>query len=212
MEFLALIFRLGVVIAIFSFIWGLIKMGIAILRAGLPLPYPITIALKTVQYLLLAEVTILFCESDQGNDFGQTVTTGLILLMYFIGKMQNMQLKFAMIQIQGNRFNTPSKLNMKVETGVVVLAMGFFGFLIYQPTIASNQLSIWFHDSIKAIEITPIFGFIFQIVGFFFTLTMIMRMVNALSMILAGKAFGNSNQDVSNNDQNQPFDDYEEMN
>jgi hypothetical protein len=209
-EFIALIFRLGVVIAIFSFIWGLIKMGLAIARAGLPLTYPITIVMKVIQYLLLAEVTILFCESDQGGDYGHTLTAGLILLMYFIGKVQNMQFKFAIIQIQGARFKSQTPPNMKVEFGVIALAMCFFAYLIYHPEIAANNLSVWFHDSIKSIEITPIFGFIFQIVGFFFSLTILMRMVNAISRILSGKSFGHSADNQSNNDQS--FDDFEEIN
>jgi hypothetical protein len=50
-EFFNLIFRLGVVLAIFSFIWGFIKIGLTILRGGMPLSAPMNIGIKTLQYL-----------------------------------------------------------------------------------------------------------------------------------------------------------------
>lgn len=211
MEFFNLIFRLGVVLAIFSFIWGFIKIGLTILRGGMPLSAPMNIGIKTLQYLLLAEVTILFCTTDNGNYLAEAVTTGLILLMYFIGKMQNQRLKFRMVQFQGQGLNVPNKPNMKAELGVIILAMALFTFLVVNPVFADNQISNWFYTSIKDIETTPIFGFIFGIVGFFFSLSIIFRMVNSISMILSGKAFEKQASEETN-EQSDKFDDFEEIN
>lgn len=211
MEFFNLIFRLGVVLAIFSFIWGFIKIGLTILRGGMPLSAPMNIGIKTLQYLLLAEVTILFCTSDNGDYLAEAVTTGLILLMYFIGKMQNQRLKFMMVQFQGQGLNVPNKPNMKAELGVIILAMALFTFLVVNPVFADNQISNWFFTSIKDIETTPVFGFIFGIVGFFFSLSIIFRMVNSISMILSGKAFEKQASEVTN-EQSDKFDDFEEIN
>lgn len=211
MEFFNLIFRLGVVLAIFSFIWGFIKIGLTILRGGMPLSAPMNIGIKTLQYLLLAEVTILFCTSDNGDYLAEAVTTGLILLMYFIGKMQNQRLKFLMVQFQGHGLNVPNKPNMKAELGVIILAMALFTFLVINPVFAENQVSNWFYTSIKDIESTPIFGFIFGIVGFFFSLSIIFRMVNSISMILSGKAF-EKQASSETNEQSDKFDDFEEIN
>jgi hypothetical protein len=210
-EFFNLIFRLGVVLAIFSFIWGFIKIGLTILRGGIPLSAPMNIGIKTLQYLLLAEVTILFCTTDNGNYLAEAVTTGLILLMYFIGKMQNQRLKFRMVQFQGQGLNVPNKPNMKAELGVIILAMALFTFLVVNPVFADNQISNWFYTSIKDIETTPIFGFIFGIVGFFFSLSIIFRMVNSISMILSGKAFEKQANEETN-EQSDKFDDFEEIN
>jgi hypothetical protein len=210
-EFFNLIFRLGVVLAIFSFIWGFIKIGLTILRGGMPLSAPMNIGIKTLQYLLLAEVTILFCTTDNGNYLAEAVTTGLILLMYFIGKMQNQRLKFRMVQFQGQGLNVPNKPNMKAELGVIILAMALFTFLVVNPVFADNQISNWFYTSIKDIETTPIFGFIFGIVGFFFSLSIIFRMVNSISMILSGKAFEKQASEETN-EQSDKFDDFEEIN
>ena len=213
MEFIGLIFRLGVVLAIFSFIWGLLKFLLTLLRGGIPLSYPFKMGLKTVQYFLIAELTILFCNQDATNSLQQTILTGLILLMYFIGKVQNTQFKFAMIQIQGRQFQQPEQPNISLEFGLVALAMAFFGLLSFFPEYAENAVSKWFYTSITDIETTPIFGFIFKVVGFFFTLTILFRMVSAISLILSGRGFGNKqNRGNSQPKDDNHFDDYEEIN
>ncbi|MCC6701673.1 MAG: hypothetical protein IT221_09115 [Fluviicola sp.] len=214
MEFISLVFRLGVVLAIFSFIWGILRFLLTILRGGLPLSYPFKIGLKTLQYFLIAELTILFCIEQNDGDLQRIILTGLILLMYFIGKVQNMQFKMMMIQIQGRGMQTPEKPNMRLEFGIVLLAMSLFTFLALYPDYAYNGVSKWFYTSIIDIETTPIFGFIFKIVGFFFSLGILFRMVNSISMILSGKAFGNRDNGSKNNPTNDDpnhFDDYEEI-
>lgn len=217
MEFISLTFRLGVILAIFSFIWGVLKFGFVLLRGGVPLSYPLSLALKTIQYLLIADVAILFCTDNPKGNLATSITTGLILLMYFIGKVQNMQFRSVMVQIQGRALADAPKPNMRLEFGIVALAMAIFGFLLWRPEFAENAVSHWFYSNIIDIEDTPIFGFIFKIVGFFFTITMLLRMINALSVIFSGRAFGkgpgNDNRPGSRNDQNQSnrFDDYEEV-
>ncbi|MDR0801677.1 hypothetical protein [Fluviicola sp.] len=216
MEFISLIFRLGVILAIFSFIWGILKFGFVLLRGGVPMSYPLGLALKTIQYLLIADVAILFCTDNPNGNLATSITTGLILLMYFVGKVQNMQLRSVMmIQIQGRTLSEAHKPKMGFEFGIVALAMAVFGFLLWNPNFAENKISSWFYSNIADIENTPIFGFIFKVIGFFFTITMLLRMVNALSILFSGKAFGKG---PDNDDQNNPnqnpfnhFDDYEEV-
>ncbi len=188
------------------------------LRGGIPMSYPAGLAFKTVQYLLIADVAIIFCINIPNGNLATSITTGLILLMYFIGKVQNMQLKAMMsIQIQGNRLTEGPKPQMGFEFGIVVLAMAVFSFLLWKPEFAENPISNWFYKSIIDIENTPIFGFIFKIVGFFFTIGMLIRMVNALSMIFSGRAFGRNEDDNNdsrhrnNNRRDNHFDDYEEV-
>lgn len=218
MEFISLIFRLGVILAIFSFIWGILKFGFVLLRGGVPMSYPLNLAFKTVQYLLIADVAIIFCQANPNETLATSITTGLILLMYFIGKVQKMQFKTMMsIQIQGRNLTETIKPKMGLEFGIVALAMAVFGFLLWKPEFAENAISTWFYKNIVDIENTPIFGFIFKVVGFFFTIGMLLRMFNALSIIFSGRAFGrnqdNSGQDQNrnNNRQDNHFDDYEEV-
>lgn len=214
-EFISLIFRLGVILAIFSFIWGILKFGFVLLRGGVPMSYPLNLAFKTLQYLLIADVAIIFCENNPKGNLSTSIITGLILLMYFIGKVQNMQFRAMMsIQIQGRNLTEGPKPKMGLEFGIVALAMAVFGFLLWNPEFAENAISNWFYRNIIDIEDTPIFGFIFKIVGFFFTIGMLIRMFNALSMIFSGRAFGNQHQDQNQKDErrdNDRFDDYEEV-
>lgn len=184
------------------------------LRGGVPMSYPLGLAFKTVQYLLIADVAILFCTDNPNGNLSTSITTGLILLMYFIGKVQNMQFRAMMsIQIQGRNLTEGPKPKMGIEFGIVALAMAVFGFLLWKPEFAANGISNWFYKSIIDIESTPIFGFIFKIVGFFFTIGMLLRMFNALSVIFSGEAFGRKNNKPDRNDRpdNQHFDDYEEV-
>ena len=213
MEFISLIFRLGVILAIFSFIWGILKFAFVLLRGGIPLSYPLNLALKTLQFMIIAAIAVLFCTDNPNGNISQSITTGLILLMYFIGKVQNMQLRNIMrIQIQGRMITDVVKPKMGLEFGIVALAMAVFSFLLLRPEFAQNAISNWFYSNIIDIEDTPIFGFIFKIVGFFFTITILMRMINALGFIFSGRAFQKNDhrQDSNQNDPNH-FDDYEEI-
>jgi hypothetical protein len=178
--------------------------------------YPLGLAFKTVQYLLIADVAILFCTDNPNGNLSTSITTGLILLMYFIGKVQNMQFRAMMsIQIQGRNLADKQgpKPKMVLEFGIVVLAMAVFGFLLWKPEFSENAISNWFYKNIIDIESTPIFGFIFKIVGFFFTIGMLLRMFNALRVIFSGEAFGNRTNDepTKNERSDNHFDDYEEV-
>ncbi|HLP55650.1 MAG TPA: hypothetical protein VK151_11500 [Fluviicola sp.] len=214
MEFISLVFRLGVVLAIFSFIWGLLRLGLTILRGGAPLSYPVGLSLKMVQYFLIADITILFCETKSDSLQLDLVLSGLILLMYFIGKVQNMKTKLQFITIQTRGLNEVHKPNMNLEFGVIALSMALFVFLAIKQEYAVNPASTWFYKTITDIEKTPIFGFIFQVIGFFFTINMLLKMFGAVTLLLSGKAFNkpnDKNRNDNGDDNPYHFDDYEEI-
>ncbi|MES2557623.1 MAG: hypothetical protein V4604_15815 [Bacteroidota bacterium] len=214
MDFISLVFRLGVVLAIFSFIWGLLRLGLTILRGGTPLSYPVNLSLKMIQYFIIADITILFCETKSESLQLDLVLSGLILLMYFIGKVQNMKTKLQFISIQTRGLNDVHKPNMNLEFGVIALSMALFIFLAIKQEFAVNPVSTWFYTTITDIEKTPIFGFIFKVVGFFFTINMLLKMFAAFTMLLSGRAFNKSKDDNNNNgsdDNPYHFDDYEEV-
>lgn len=217
MDVLTIIFRLGVVLAIFSFIWGLINFAFAVLRGGAPLNYPAKLALKAIQYFLIVDVVVLFSFQNNDLDVRNAIITGAIIGMYFVGKVQQMRLNFAVIQIQGRNFNTTTKPNMALEFGLIALALIFYVFLLFNMDLAENQVANWFFKSIMDIEKTFFFGFIFKVIGFFFTIAMIFRMINSLNILITGKTPGQpprnnpyQNQDRNRRD-NDGFDDYEEV-
>lgn len=208
-EFLEFIFRLGVVLAIFSFIWGLINFGLAIFRGGVPLSYPAKLSLKAVQYFLIVDLVVLFSFQDKEINLANAVLTGSLICMYFLGKVQQMKMRFTVIQIQGRSLADKTKPNMALEFAVIILAMAFYVFFLFNTQFAENQVAVWFYESITDIEKTVFFGFIFKVVGFFFTITIILRMINAINILLTG---GPKQQNRNQEDDENRFDDYEEVN
>lgn len=216
MELLNFIFRLGVVFAIFGFIWGLINLAIRLLTIGRQRQTTEVYILKAVQYLLLVDVTFLICNNNDitGLDYkSQLVFGSMILLMYFVGKLQQRQNKQQLFKLYTNGMmqNNDFGFNLKAEIGVITLALAAFVLFWFKPEFAENALSAWFRDSILNIEDTPIFGFIFKVIGFFFLLNILMKVVNSIMMLLSGRAFEkNDNNRPDRNDTNH-FDDYEEI-
>lgn len=223
-EVLNFIFRIGVILAVYNFLWWLIMMGINILRGRRPRLLFEVYFIKTIRYVFLADVIFLFSIQQAGgllllNDI---LLAGLILLIYFTGKIQSKQQRQSLFSIRG-KANLPGigdilnkikpVFDIRYEIMVVVLALGVFGGFYFAPHLASNAISNWFLDSIMNIEDTPVFGFIFKVIGFFFLISVLMKVTNAIITIITG---GNRTEkeypkdDRKDNDDDH-FDDYTEI-
>jgi len=217
MEIFQFIFRLGVVFAVFGFIWGLVELGITLLSAGRQRQIAEIYIIKAVKYFFLVDVTFLVCAHDEFRGFdstGQLAFGFIVLLMYFIGKLQNGQSRQQMFQLIAQGLpQSINKFNFKYEISVIISALIAFVLFWVFPTYASNPLSIWFQDAISNIIDTPIFGFIFKVIGFFFLMNIILKMVNTLMFLLSGKAFQKNNKgnNDSNGTDNSSFDSWEEV-
>lgn len=218
MELLNFIFRLGVLFAIYGFIWGIFEIGISILSAGRKRTASEEYVIKAIKYIFLVDVTFLFClDLEQENISIYNLTmAGFILLVYFMGKLQNKQNQMAMFQMMGNGGipKTVNNFNIKAEIGVIALAISAFVVFIFFPEFAKNPISIWFHESILNIEDTPIFGFIFKVIGFFFLLGMLVKMLNAFMYLISGKPIvqaSSSFQRFDKKKKEDDFDDFEEL-
>lgn len=217
MKFIELAFRLGVVFAIFGFIWGIFQILLGILRGARQKTVIEEYSLKFVQYFFLVDVTFLFCIKKVGSDqilFNELVFSGFILLLYFVGKLQNKQQRLSFFQISGTRIpNFKPVYNFSAEVGAIVFAIALFTFFIFMPVYANNPVSNWFYQSILDIEDTFFFGFIFKIIGFFVLLGIIMKLVNGIAFLISGKPIasmrGRFDSDKSKKDD---FDDFEEIN
>ena len=220
-EIFNFIFRLGVVFAIFGFLWGIFDIGLRLLTASRQRTMVETYIIKSCKYILLVDVTFLFCYEGIDRHLlvqNQVILTGIILLTYFVGKMQRSQNRTMIFQMMGRGMpKMPMFLfNLKAEIGVIVGSMLLFGLFWFYPHWAENSISRWFHESILDIEDTPVFGFIFKVIGFFFVLSMIFRMVNAFIFLLNGGKRPNSGDNNSdpfdrNSKNNDGFVDYEEV-
>jgi len=82
---------------------------------------------------------------------------------------------------------------------------------MFFPEYAENKLSLWFHDSIIDIESTPIFGFIFKVIGFIFIVTLFSKLLTSLNMMFSRKKNNDINNDIENKEDVDKFDDFEEI-
>ena len=215
MNLLDFIFRLGVVFAIYGFLWGIFELGILMLSAGRKRTLSEIYFIKAIKYIFLADVTFLFCFDGIDSSMlivNQVIFSGIILLTYFIGKLQKNQNKSMFFKIAGaNMPQRQAAFNLRAETIIIVLSLGVFVTFWFFPQYAANPVSHWFHESIINIEDTPIFGFIFKVIGFFFLLSLIFKMMSAFTFLLSGGKTVSRRQNSNKEDDNDRFDDFEEL-
>ena len=217
MKFIELAFRLGVVFAIFGFIWGIFQIALTILRGIRPKTLFEQYALKFLQYIFLVDVTFLFClqKGDYLLNYELTIT-GLVLLMYFVGKLQNNQSKMQWFQISAMQMPALKPLfNFTAEIAIISTALILFVTFIFFPEFAQNPISNWFYESILSIEKTPIFGIFFKIIGFFVLVNLLSKMLNGITFLLSGKPFISVKKEINietGTKRKDDFDDFEEVN
>lgn len=213
MDFLKFIFSLGVVIAIFGFIWGFLNIGYSLLR-GQNKNIGETYLLKGLKYFFMVDVIFLFCYESKNFNINQLAISALILLTYFLGKLQNQQQKKQLFKFVANGMplmNT--QFNLKAEIGIISFAILSFALFFSYPFLAENNFSIWMFENITSIEKTPFFGFIFKIIGAFFIWNIFSKIFSSFGLI-ANKQNSFNPQDSSENnnqDKEDKFDDYEEI-
>ncbi len=216
-KFIDLAFRLGVVFAIFGFIWGILNLLLTLLRGGRTKTVFEEYLLKSVQYFFLVNVTFLFCVQKEDSSIlmpNELILAGLVLIIYFTGKLQNRQNRSAIFKMAGNPMPAISTMfNLKAEISIITLSILFFTAFVFFPEYAQNPISIWFYDSILDIESTPIFGFIFKIIGFFVLLSILFKLLNGFSYLLSGAPLVKVNRQFQSNRKNDDnkFDDFEEI-
>ena len=216
MDLLNLIFRLGVLFAIYGFLWFFIELGLTFLRAGRQKTIGENYLIKSVKYLFLVNVTFLFCLDLNKNDvsFYNAMPSAIVLVTYFIGKLQQQQQRVQAFGQLNAQIPESNDFNVKTEIILIVASIALFiGFLFF-PQYASNNIANWFKSSILDIESTVIIGFIFKIIGFFFLLGMIMKMINAINYIISGKPVVDIKTNFQSNSKKDEdkFDDFEEIN
>lgn len=217
MELINLIFRLGVLFAIYGFLWFFIDMGLKILLGSRKRSLGEVYVIKTIKYLFLVNVTFLFClqqlnEPEYHVNYMHVAPSFVVLMVYFLGKLQQNEQRIQLMSsfTQGMK-DVP--FNRWWEISLIVLSALTFVGLVSYPQFSENAIAKWFQRSIIDIEETVIIGFIFKIIGFFFLIGLFFKMLNALNFIVSGKPIVNvrtgfGSKKASNEDS---FDDYEEI-
>ena len=217
MDLIQLIFQLGVLFAIYSFIWFFIDLGLALLVAGKKRALPEIYLIKVVKYLFLVNVTFLFAlEKNNTLSVIGVIPSATVLVVYFLGKFQQKQRQAQVLsQFGGKGFGLGLDFDRRYEIGVIALAVILFILLLAFPEYADNNIATWFRESIIDIEKTVIIGFIFKVIGFFFLLGMLLKMVNAFNYLISGRPlvdFQTYMGSKTTKNTKDDFDDYEEIN
>jgi hypothetical protein len=217
LELINLIFRLGVLFAIYGFLWFFIELGLKMLIGGRKRTLGEIYLIKTVKYLFLVNVTFLFC-LEQLDEPGFQVNylslapSFIILMVYFLGKLQQKEQRIQLMTNFTQGLNdVPFHRNWEIGL-LVVSAMAFVGFVFF-PQYSENGISRWFQRSILDIENMVLIGFIFKVIGFFFLTGLFVKMLNALNFIISGKPMVNvrTSMGTKKNPSDDSFDDFEEI-
>ncbi len=214
MDLLNLIFKLGVFFSIYGFLWFFIELGLTFLVGGRKRTRFDTYLIKGIKYAFLVNVTFLFSvdlNKHQVN-FYNLIPSALVLITYFVGMLQQKQRRQVFMGQLGK--SAAEGITIKAEIILITLSGILFLGLVCYPQFAENTVALWFQRSILDIEATVIIGFIFKIIGFFFLLGMIFKMLNALNYLISGKPLFDiksrfSKMDTKKDDTH--FDDFEEL-
>lgn len=215
MELINLIFRLGVLFSIYGFLWFFIDLILKMLVGGRTRTMAEVYLLKSIKYLFLVNVTFLFCLDINQQDISlkNLLPSAIILLMYFIGKFQQKQKQIKLVGSFGNELFQEA-FNIRAEIILIICSIGLFISFLYFPQFASNGIANWFHESIIDLETTVLIGFIFKVIGFFFLLGMMIKMINAVIYILSGQPFIDIKTSINSGKEKRKsddFDDFEEV-
>jgi hypothetical protein len=207
------IFIIGVILAIFGFIWGLIRIGLILLFPQFNKEVTSQYFLRGVQYLFLIQTTFIFLTEDESRlslEASSLVITGLLLIFFFLSKLQRRQQQQMMFQfIQNGQNFMQNAFNPKAERILILFGCAVFTALVFYPELAYSPITRWLHESIIGIEDTPIIGFIFRVIGFFFLMSVIGKTIQSIRQIISGKQKGPALEEPTKGEDE--FDDYEEI-
>ncbi|MFM7667043.1 MAG: hypothetical protein ACKO7D_02500 [Bacteroidota bacterium] len=220
MEVIHLIFKIGVLLAIYGFIWFFINLLISLATGGRKKTIGEVYFSKVVKSIFLVNVLFLYGLDDGQNeiDLFNMIVSGLVLILYFVGQMQKNEQQAAMMEKYSNLLRgigANSRFNKKAEIIVLSISVLFYTSLFYLPEFAKNPIALWFYETVTEIEKTPLIGFIFKIIGFFFLLSILVKIFNGFNYLISGKPFINvktgfySGSKKDKDDDS--FDDFEEI-
>jgi hypothetical protein len=220
MEVIHLIFKIGVLLAIYGFIWFFINLLISLATGGRKKTVGEVYFSKGVKSIFLVNVLFLYGLDDGQNeiDLFNMIVSGLVLLLYFIGQMQKNERQAEMMEKYSNLLRgigANSRFNKKAEIIVLSLSILFYASLFFLPGFAKNPIALWFYETVTGIEKTPLIGFIFKVIGFFFLLSTLIKIFNGINYLLSGKPLLNVKTGYyagrKKDKDDDSFDDFEEV-
>lgn len=194
MEVLYFIFGLGIAFSIFGFLWGMIMLLVSFVTRSISERTQVQFyVLRIVKYFFLVSVIanyIIKYEAGSGGDntvaVSNMVVGTIVLALYLLGKLQKRTL---LNQFSKNRLVSmlAPPIDPKVERYLLSGSIVYFVFCLQYPVLVDNAVVNWFTESIVNIYDTPIFGWIFALIAFFFLINIIFRGANVIGSLLTGQ-------------------------
>ena len=182
MILLTLVFKLGVRFAIFNFIWFFLELVHKMLTGMRPPFLAEHYILKALKYIFLVSITFSYCLEFAPNEpvyvlnWQKLLPGGLILMLYLLGKFQKQQ---EQIQFLAG-FQLPMQqkpYSKNLEIALLVLSALTFTGLYLNPSLTEIGILNWFEANMSSLEKAFLLGFIFQVLGFFFVLSILFRLL-----------------------------------
>jgi len=237
MEILKFIFILGINFSIFGFIWGIIMFLVRNFQSSEQQnSESLAYVLRIVKYFLLVSITANYIGVYEKEVYGASqgmfnvVVGSIVMALYLLGKLQN---RTMMSQMANNPMFSRfiPKIDQKVERFMLLGSLLYFIVCLCYPTMVDNLVINWFTNLVHGIYETPVIGWVFSIIAFFFLVNIIMRGANVMGNILNGKSiletpkakggfnfqgnsmpFGNANTDHhKSNEDEDGFTEYEDV-
>ena len=192
MDILEFIFVLGINFSIFGFIWGILMILFRMIQGNGQKKESIDYLLRIIKYFLLVSVTANYITKSEENSGGEVggyvhIIVGVIVLgLYLLGKLQN---RTMMGQLANNPLFSRmiSKIDPKVEKFLLLGSLGYFIIVLLNPWMVDTSIVNWFTESIFNIYDTPLIGWIFSVIAFFFLINIILRASNVIGNLLSGR-------------------------
>jgi hypothetical protein len=104
------------------------------------------------------------------------VPGGLILMLYLLGKFQKQQEQIQFLAgFQMPIQQKPYSKNLEIAL-LVLSALTFTGLYFY-PSLTEIGILNWFESNIRSLEKAFLLGFIFQVLGFIFVMSIFFRLL-----------------------------------
>lgn len=214
MEILKFIFQLGIIFMVFQMIWGFFMLIYRLLTGLSERPVYETFAFKILNNYFLISLsaiqTLQYTLKPENPAPLMIILAIAVLYSYMAGRLERNRF---VIQMNNMRVNT-ERVNMSWESLLILASLVYYSYAINQPQILNNSANKWFYDAVMAIYETPIIGWIFMFLGFFFLLINLIKSVyvtaSAITWVMeriAGKPRNNRND----NDED-GYTSYEEIN
>lgn len=206
MELIKYIFYLGITFMIFSMIWGFFMIVYRALTGMGERPAFETYIFRLLNMYFLVSLaamqTVVYLNKPGAPHILITLTGLIILYSYLMGRLERS--RFVM-QFNQTRVTT-QRVNTMWESIIVLTSLVYFSFVIRKPELLDNSANKWFFDSIHAIYITPVIGWIFKLIGVLLLIVNLFKSVfvtaRIISWLLDRLSGGNGNGPFNDNNNN----------